>query len=220
MKKITGILIGTILIVLGIVCILGILEIVSFDFSLDGWWTLFIIIPCISGLFTDRDKTGSIIGLSLGILLLLAARDIVEYSTVWKIIIPLIFVMIGIKIIIKSLNSSSENSHRVGKEVNAVFCEKNANYDGEKISTANVKAIFGGTECNMKNVEFKEGNCINLSCIFGGAEILLPENVRVKNNVFCLFGGISDERVIDDKDGEFITVSINGVCIFGGVDIK
>ncbi len=28
----------------------------------DGWWTLFIIVPCAIGLITDRDKTGSIIG--------------------------------------------------------------------------------------------------------------------------------------------------------------
>ena len=55
---------GIILVIVGLILGLhavGVLENVNIFF--DGWWTLFIIIPCTVGLFTDHDKTGNIIGL-------------------------------------------------------------------------------------------------------------------------------------------------------------
>ena len=48
----------------------------------------------------------------------------------------------------------------------------------------------------------------------------MPQNVNVKNNTFCLFGGISDKREIVAEDTDKVTLTINGFCIFGGADIK
>ena len=49
--------------------VLGInaLSIAYIDIFFDGWWTLFIIIPCFIGLFNDRDRTGNLIGLVVGV---------------------------------------------------------------------------------------------------------------------------------------------------------
>ncbi|MEE1115844.1 MAG: hypothetical protein UH851_03185, partial [Clostridia bacterium] len=33
-------------------------NITDIDVFFDGWWTLFIIIPCAIGLFTEREKIG------------------------------------------------------------------------------------------------------------------------------------------------------------------
>lgn len=55
--------------------------------------------------------------------------------------------------------------------------------------------------------------------IFGGIDILLPENINVKISSNSIFGGFSDKRVVRRSDADF-TVYIKGNCIFGGVDIK
>ena len=102
MKKITGIIIGAVLIACGVVYILDIFGIADINFSFDGWWALFIIAPCFSGLFTNKEKFGNLLGLTCGILLLLAAQDVFDYEMVWKTVVPIIIILLGIKLIMKS----------------------------------------------------------------------------------------------------------------------
>ena len=69
--KIENILWGILLIILGVIFGLNALEITNIDIFFSGWWTLFIIVPCFIGLFKESDKTGNIIGILFGIVLLL-----------------------------------------------------------------------------------------------------------------------------------------------------
>lgn len=108
MKKITGITVGVLLVVCGIIYGLEAFGIVNINFSLDGWWTLFIIIPCLEGIFAGKEKTANVFGLILGVLLLLAARGVFNFDVVWKVIAPLIVVAIGVKMIKKSLCGKNE----------------------------------------------------------------------------------------------------------------
>lgn len=222
MKNLTRIIIGMVLIICGVVYILGAFGIADINFSLDGWWTLFIIIPCLNGLFTSKDKFGNFIGLAVGVLLLLAARDVFGYDMIWKIIVPVIVIMLGVKLILKSA-SSSKNGMDVKKENRehmATFGTKTMDFSDEEITVAKIGAVFGGAKCNLTDAKIKNGSQLNLLCAFGGADIIVPENVNVKINTFCLFGGISDKRVTKPTDKSAVTLVINGFCIFGGADIK
>ena len=75
MKKIENTVIGLILIIIGVIIGLNAFHITNIDLFFDGWWTLFIIVPCFFGLFKDQDKTGNIIGLIVGIYLLLDRKS-------------------------------------------------------------------------------------------------------------------------------------------------
>lgn len=223
MKKIMGVIIGLLLIACGTVYILGAFGIADISFSFDGWWAFFIIIPCLGGIFSSKDKFGNAIGLLLGILLFLAARNVFEYKMIWKIIIPAIIVLLGIKIIIKSISSQKikekSEPQKADDEHMAFCCEKKIDFDNE-IRVAKIGAVFGGTKCNLTNAKIKDGSQIDLMCAFGGADIILPENVDIKINAFCLFGGISDKRAVKPSSCERVTLNINGFCLFGGADIK
>lgn len=81
MKKIRNTLWGIVLIVLGLIIGGNALGITNVNIFFYGWWTLFIIIPCFIGLFKEREKTGSIIGLIIGIVLLLCCQDILNFDT-------------------------------------------------------------------------------------------------------------------------------------------
>lgn len=214
MKKVAGIVIGGILVACGIVCILNIFKIVSVDLFFDGWWTVFIILPCLYWLLTGKDKIGSLIGLVVGVLLLLAAQKVFEYNVVWKAIVPLIVVVLGVKLIIKSVTVKKN------REDDAVFRDQAVDFSGKSVNHSNLCAIFGSSKCNLTDANIQNGDSVELSCLFGGAEIVLPETVTVKINAICLFGGITDKRQPNNASGEKIILSINGFCIFGGVDIK
>ena len=87
---------GIVLIILGLIFGLNALEITDIDIFFDGWWTLFIIVPCFIGLITEREKTGNLIGLLVGIALLLGCLDILEFEIIGKLIFPVILVIIGL----------------------------------------------------------------------------------------------------------------------------
>lgn len=224
MKKATGVLIGVCLIVCGVIYMLSICGIMPIKVSLDGWWTLFIILPCLSGMLTSKDKVGHFIGFSVGVLLLLAAREVLPYDMVWKLLIPIIIVMLGIKMIISAVgvNNKSESKRRdeETEEQMAFFTETATDYNGKTLNAAKIGAVFGGTKCNLTHADIRENSHIDLLCVFGGAELIVPDDVNIKVNAFCLFGGISDKRTLKNTGSEKVTLHINGFCLFGGADIK
>ena len=67
MKKISKILWGIVLIAVGVIFALNAFGITDIEIFFDGWWTLFIIVPCLIGIFSEREKLGNIIGLTIGV---------------------------------------------------------------------------------------------------------------------------------------------------------
>ena len=85
MKSFGKVLWGIVLIVVGLIIGGNALGITNINIFFDGWWTLFIIVPCFIGLFKEREKTGNIIGLLIGIALLLCCQDILDFDIKIKI---------------------------------------------------------------------------------------------------------------------------------------
>lgn len=221
MKKLSSILWGIALIVLGVLVALNTFEIMDIDIFFDGWWTLFIIIPCVIGLFTENDKTGNLIGLASGVFLLLCCQDVLGFDMLWKLLIPAIIVIIGLKMV---LNGIFGNKKAVAKgDVKnlkngcAVFSGCNINLDGEQFDGARLSAVFGGVDCDLRNAVIEEDCVIHAFTAFGGIDIFLPDNVNVKVNSNAIFGGVSNE--ITNRDENSVTVYISGIALFGGIDI-
>ena len=99
MKKSSKILWGLLLIVIGVIYAINATGLADIDVFFDGWWTLFIIIPCGIGIFTDNDKMGNLIGLLIGVFLLLCCQDILSFGMLWKMIVPAIIILIGLKLV-------------------------------------------------------------------------------------------------------------------------
>ena len=56
MKKISSILWGIVLVAVGVLLALNALNVTHIDVFFDGWWTLFLIVPCTIGLFSERER--------------------------------------------------------------------------------------------------------------------------------------------------------------------
>ena len=63
-KTLKGILWGLLIIHIGVAIVLKIIGI-SFSPFFDGWWTLFIIVPCSVNLIMKKNRTGNFIGILL-----------------------------------------------------------------------------------------------------------------------------------------------------------
>lgn len=225
MKRISSIIWGLVLIAVSAVLVLNAFEITSIEIFFDGWWTLFIIVPSLVGLFTGHDKTSNIIGLLIGTFLLLVCQNILDFDILWKLAVPVIIAVIGIKMIfggigrnrgfIKSMEANG-NDIKTGF---AAFSGQDINFDNEIFKGAEFTAVFGGIKCDLRNAVFEGDTVINACCIFGGTDILLPDNVNIKVNSNSLFGGIDNKKHQNSSDNQY-TIYLNGTCIFGGVDVK
>ena len=222
MKSINKIILVLLFIIIGIVVLLNSLEVVNINLFFDGWWTLFIIIPSFIGLFNDEDKTGNIIGLIVGILLLLMARDIISLGMLIKLFFPLILIVIGLNILFKETINSKINEKIDCKSKNlehitATFGEQNVLVD-EKYQGSNIDAIFGGVKLDLTESILDKETVIKASAIFGGITIILPKDVSVKIKATPIFGGVSN-KYQNNKDSDKI-IYIEALALFGGVDIK
>lgn len=225
MKKASSILWGVVLIALGAIFALNALNITSIDVFFDGWWTLFIIVPCFIGLFTEREKTGNLIGIAIGVFLLLCCRDILSFTMLWKLLVPAIIVIIGLKMVFTGLfgNKANEILKKLrleGKEPKAgcaTFSGCDMKYDNEVFEGAELTAAFGGVKCDLRNAIIEKDCAIQVSAIFGGIDIYVPNNINVKVSSNSIFGGISNKTFVHQNAP---TIYVSGTCMFGGVEIK
>ena len=225
MKNISNTLWGIVLIALGLILGLNATGLVDINIFFAGWWTLFIIVPCFIGLFSDKDKTGSFIGLLVGVCLLLGCQDIIDFDILFKLIVPVILVIIGFSVIFKDKMSSKVrkevkklNKKGSNKEYCATFSGQDLDFSNEDFSGCDMTAVFGGIKCNLSKSNIKKDVVINTLSVFGGITIIVPSDVNVKVVSTSIFGGV--EKKERDFDSKNKTIYINATCLFGGVDIK
>lgn len=225
MKKISKVLWGIVLIVLGIIIGCNALGYTHINIFFDGWWTLFIIIPCFIDLFNGNEsKVGNLIGIAIGVILMLACNGLFDFDIILKLIVPIILVIIGLSMIFnETIKSEISKKVKQGKKdglenIVATFAEQNVNKDNEDFRGADVEAIFGGVNLNIKNANLGNETYIKTTSIFGGIEIIVPSDVNVKVKSTPIFGGVSN-KCVNQKESTKV-IYVDAFSLFGGVDIK
>ena len=227
MKRYINYIWGFFFVIMGIILGLNALEIVHVDIFFDGWWTLFIIVPCFINLFCDEDKFGNLIGLIIGICLLLGMQEIIDFQFLWKLIVPIILVIIGGSFFVKdaiygkvreNIQKSKDDSHD-GGEVYATFSQQKLDYSREEFYGGSFNAIFGEIQCDLKDAKIEKDVVIHATSVFGNITLFVPNDIRVKIVSTSVFGGVSDKRHVISKTSD-VTIYLDVTCLFGGVDIK
>ena len=224
MNNIKNILWGIILVIIGVIIGLNTIGITDIDIFFDGWWTLVIIVPCFIGLFTNKDKTGNIIGLLVGVILLLGMQNIIDFNLIWKLLLPSIIVIIGLSLIFKNTFNSKinneikklNNKNTKDNEYCATFSGQRIDFPNEEFKGATLNSVFGSITCDLREAKIKEDVVINASSVFGGIDIIVPDDVNIKIKSNSIFGGVNNKKNEDKK----YTIYVNASCLFGGVDIK
>lgn len=223
MSKISRIIWGIVLIVLGFIFLLNALEITKINIFFNGWWTLLIIIPCLIDLINPNKegKMGNIIGIIIGIILLLLMQGVLNITLVIKLFIPAIFLIGGLylvfgSVIKKDLNSKikSLNTNKA-EEFCSVFSRQSLSKD-DKFKQINLDAVFGSLTFDLTDVNVSEESLINISTIFGKVKLIVPKNVTIKVKSTPIFGGISNK--CRNKDGKKV-IYISALALFGSVKI-
>ncbi len=188
-----------------------------------SWQMLLIAIGTIK-LF-GRDLFIGLVLISVG-LIFMATKYYLIPINFWGIIFPLLIIIIGVTLLFKRRNFITFKRDTPKVEIadyyedTAVFGGSEKHYKNDNFKGAKITAIFGGAKINLQQVQLSpEGAVIDLTCIFGGCELIVPPDWNIKIDVTNMFGGVSDKRIPANID-ESKKIIIKGECFFGGCEIK
>ena len=116
MKKVKPIIWGLAIITLGVIFGGNAIGLFNFNVFFDGWWTLFIIVPSVMSLITEKGRLVSLAFIAAGVILLLAAQNVFSYDVAWKAILAVVLILFGLSILVKTI-FHSDNDKEVEKKV-------------------------------------------------------------------------------------------------------
>jgi len=250
MKKANGLFIGLLFIVVGFLYACSALDFIDFSIFFPGWWTLFIIVPCLYALTRkNEDKTGPVIGLVIGICFLINAQDFDFNIDFFPMALAVLCILIGWKLIFPGKKKEQKhvevnfNSETGEKEVvindvkfdntytknsngyvnaSAILGGKDIRVDNECFTGADICVVMGAIDLNLRNAIISEDVYINVSAVMGGIDIYVPANVRVvTDGCSTIMGGIDvNTTYANYQAADTPKVIIAGSCVVGGIDIQ
>lgn len=229
-NRISNLIWGSVFIVIGVGIAGDIMNLWNFRLFFPGWWTLFIIIPCLVSIVRGGISVGATAGLIIGVMLLVSQYVRFDFNF-WRLIVPTILIIIGLKImfqgVLRKPISVEHTVHVEGqdnynstnrREYSAVFASNKIKITDQFIGTS-LNAVFGGMSIDLRDAIINSDVEISATAVFGGIDIYVPRGIQVKINNIPVFGGVSN-KAEQTTEPDAYTIHINSTTMFGGIDIK
>lgn len=105
-------------------------------------------------------------------------------------------------------------------QIVAVFAGTTRKHTWRVRKHTSVLTICGGAELDMTRAIFEARELeINIFCLAGGIEVIVPPGTEVDSRVGAIFGGTEVKRLAP-PDGVAPRLVIKGFCGFGGLEVK
>lgn len=209
-------IIGIIFVIIGSIFLLDNL---GFDIEIPYYlfsWPAILVVLGIVNLLSGNSRAAFIL-IGLGTIFYLNHFNIIEIRTFW----PVILIVIGLSFILRKKvrpKHITEADDNFFDEV-AIFGGTEKKYISDNLQGGKVTNIFGGSEIDLRGSKAQDGAVIEIFCMFGGVELMLPEDWKVNMGTTAIFGGLSDSRKSISSNAT-TTVHIKGFVMFGGGEIK
>lgn len=152
---------------------------------------------------------------------------------------PVAIMLLGVFFIFKP--KSGFKSGRFTKRFNSGYTNLTEPATNDGVDTVDISAVFGGVKRRLISKNFKGGDItafmggaeidmsqsdiqgtvvLDISAVFGGAKLIVPSNWNVISKATAIFGGVDDKRQTGFMADANKTLVIDGVAIFGGIEIK
>lgn len=210
--------VGLLIVVIGVLLLLSNLDIVSFEDMSGIVFSLGLVAIGLVGMFEKR-RFDFFLGTItvIGSLYFLVNIDIIEREVVNNILGPIVVIAIGLAILF-SFTKKMVSTKPV-TTYTAIFGGVDDKNESSNYLSSEINAIFGGTDIDYRKIKIKEDKAyINATCIFGGATIILPEDVKVTVRGLPIFGGAENKAT--SKEDAKKEIIITYTAIFGGLEIR
>ena len=214
------------IILIGILFLLGNMDIIDPHEYLRFWPAILIVIG-ISYLIQCQQGSGRMWGIILtfiGSAMLLDRLYFIRFS-LWDYW-PLILVFVGIMMIVRSSVFRHRTPHAFPESFDAINYIKTIAVMGgfrrvnnsQDFKGGELTAIMGGLEIDLREASIKGEAVIDIFAMMGGMEIRIPEDWVVIIEGFPFMGGFEDKtRPPKDSTKRLI---IKGTAVMGGIEIK
>ena len=220
-----GLVWGALIVAAGVALLLDHLGFITIG-SLWRFWPMILVFFGVGHLFTASNRVWGLILIVVGAVFQLNNLGFtrIGIGDLW----PVAIIAVGLVLIWGALRPppSAKMSTDSTDMFNAVAifsgCErrvKSQNFKGGRATS-----IFGGVELDLRDAQIDGDEAtIEVNCIFGGAEIRVPDSWNVHSKSIPVLGGFSDKTHIsaaqDSSGGKRKTLIITGAVVFGGVEI-
>jgi len=238
-SHITG---GLILVAIGVLFLLGNLNLVHASYWVSYWPVILIVI----GLVQLVDSTSSSGRIGGGVMLVVGGlflADNLGYINfpIWNLW-PLILIGVGLMMLWNRAGfvTGKQAADRIYKRWN--WPEMNAGYFTTSSGCVNEFAVFGGSKRAVVAQDFRGGKVavifggvtldltgagmaedvavLNVSALYGGVSIKIPPTWSAEVRGVGIFGGFGDHSIHPPAAPGMKRLIVKGAAIFGGVSIK
>ena len=208
-------IIGILLVTVGLIFLLDNL---GFDINIPRhllrWPMVFVAIGIIN--LVSGNLRPAFVFLTLGAVFYLQYFDIIEVREIW----PVVLIIVGVSFLLRRRQVASvEGTEQDSFDEVAIFGGIEKKFVSQQLKGGKVTSLFGGSEIDLRGSKPVEGAVIEIFCMFGGVEIMVPEDWKVNMDATAIFGGFSDERKSTTPDPS-ATLHIRGFVMFGGGELK
>lgn len=234
-SKITKIIIGVLLLVLGALWLVEATGIFDFEVNLffDGWWAVLCMVIFLISIVSDGPNFGNILCFCLFLVLFLDAQDIIPKNfNIWLLLFAVIILFIGGKIIFSAFKKPST---QVTSTSGASYGTKNETHAGDDINRTHTKYLFTGelvrfTGVTVGNVSFEvnfssvtldftgavftEDSSVSVNNNFGETKIILPQDMKADVMKEVAFGSVKE------MTNGTVRVRMKLDCAFGAISVK
>ena len=223
---------GILLIIAGLLLFLNEMNLFDFGDLVSTYWPSILIILGLVGLLSrDSSKLSNLILIAIGLFFQLRKLGYITVS-IWQVFWPSILIIIGLSIIFEKGTSKHksevdpekwEKENIVNEDIVDYFTIfsgiENTNYS-KNFKGGKLSAIFAGIELDLRDAEIANGTAvISAAAIFGSVKIIVPPHWNVEVKATPILGGV-EKNTKYNSDENAPSLKIDGVAIFGGIEIK
>lgn len=222
-------LLGIVLMLLGVFLIADMVNPFEWGWRLRDYlftWQALLIFLGVIFISGREGKPAGFILIAVGTFFLLP--KMIELPYYWKSLFwPTILIIIGLLVIFGKARPRPEFRHKK-KSSSEDFIDDVAVFGGSDrvVSSQNFQGgrlthVFGGSKYDLTRARLADGvQYIDVTMVFGGTKLIVPEGWDIKLEVTAIFGGFSDKRqktiLVKDPDRSLV---IRGITVFGGGEI-
>lgn len=223
-----GLLMGTILVLVGLAFLLDHMGYVSV-YSLWRFWPVLVVLAGVAN-FVSRNRPWGLFLMAVGVLLQLNELGITHFG--WRDFWPMMLIALGILVLWGSFGwrnpppvpASTGGDPRTTLNEAVVFGGLERRMISQDFQGGDITAIFGGVELDLTEAHILGNEAtLAITAIFGGVELRIPVGWQIAFRGAPIFGGVEDKTRtahVDDPATPLKTLIITGAVIFGGLEIK
>jgi hypothetical protein len=188
------------------------------------FWPAGVIVIGLLKLFGIGTRRSLVAGLVLTVLGVAFQMDAIgAIRLTMRLFWPMVILFLGAILVVRSLGWFGGPLGAIGPGAGILaFMSGVVHKPSEELFTGGAAtAVMGGVDLDLSAVRrTEEGATIDVFAFWGGVDIVVPAGWRVDNRVSALLGGIDDNRnpVASDAMGPLLT--IRGLVVMGGLEIR